>query len=917
MPMLSVVIPVYQAEDGIHDCLQSLKNQSYQDFEVICINDGSTDSSAQIIESFCQGDSRFTLLNQDNAGVAAARNRGLEQAKGRFVTFVDADDTLPRDSFKYMHQATVVNDADTVCGIYERIDGVTKYTNARSSHLANKTRRIQRDDLDIIHSWSLCNKWLSRKIIAKHHVRFEKFSHLEDAVFLYSYLLHAEKIYACPHVVYTYRKPLSFVGRTTTQQANTRLVTSSAQAFRRIGELTESYGSQFAVELRYRYLNTPLIGDYYRRIWMYDDESAERVAREIDDAFGELDAAHREKILQNNFDIVELHGSLRKKDFLDAPLVSVVLTAQASEGAVPLFLQELYDQPCVSFSVLVSESFRKNVPSGLALMPNLSFFDGSAEDAIALAPGEYLAIVDDGVVYDHRSLWTMAKALYKNHELDYVWLRIAKLSVDGAKGVDVSDDAERCRACRLFRTESLRAKKSQDLRGERINKPVVLEVEEYAKHICGEKPSSVNARPSGKEKRVGAGLSLLRRGKRKVARMLGMNKKGKDSATEVESKRASTALDFYLNEEIDTNLIVLEGLDEALYDNLLREFQKPEYGRFNVAFSVTNETKETVDTRLAALGFSNAYTIVAGTDEYAKALFTTGYLFSALDFPDWWIKKPHQVYVSLWHGAPLEPLNKAKSNANHYNADALRNITMADYVLLPSKYVFDERSELGKSYDDLALIREFVSCDSSEKVARIFAATILGEDIQDMAKPICAHPVQPFLLVSDGLAPGPATDLLYALQKEGKLTSNVYVSFLESEVARHLESAYPLVRQVKTFATKGEALSERSEQQRLYGGLSLRGAVLLEPSSAQRIRQFARFDVPVYLCISESLLNQAVEDEAMLKALKLFKKWGNGLFSLSEGIAQRARDLLEADVELIADSEIFAKRFLANTEDAG
>ena len=92
--MISVIVPVYNVENYLEECLESIKNQTYTDIEVILVNDGSTDGSKEICERFCQVDSRFKLINQENQGLSAARNRGVKESVGQFIMFVDSDDVI-------------------------------------------------------------------------------------------------------------------------------------------------------------------------------------------------------------------------------------------------------------------------------------------------------------------------------------------------------------------------------------------------------------------------------------------------------------------------------------------------------------------------------------------------------------------------------------------------------------------------------------------------------------------------------------------------------------------------------------------------------------------------------------------------------------------------------------------------------
>ena len=97
--MISVIIPVYNVEAYLEECLDSVKNQTYTDIEVILVNDGSIDNSQAICELYCQQDSRFHLINQENQGQSAARNHGVSASSGELITFVDSDDVL---SIKYL-----------------------------------------------------------------------------------------------------------------------------------------------------------------------------------------------------------------------------------------------------------------------------------------------------------------------------------------------------------------------------------------------------------------------------------------------------------------------------------------------------------------------------------------------------------------------------------------------------------------------------------------------------------------------------------------------------------------------------------------------------------------------------------------------------------------------------------------------
>ena len=116
---LSVIIPVYNVSEYLRQCLESVINQTFTDMEIILVNDGSTDNSAEICAEYKQKDPRIIFIQQENAGLAAARQAGLEIAKGEYITFVDSDDWLELNMYERMLCAAEKENVDIVfCNTY-------------------------------------------------------------------------------------------------------------------------------------------------------------------------------------------------------------------------------------------------------------------------------------------------------------------------------------------------------------------------------------------------------------------------------------------------------------------------------------------------------------------------------------------------------------------------------------------------------------------------------------------------------------------------------------------------------------------------------------------------------------------------------------------------------------------------------
>ena len=116
MTTVSVIIPVYNAEKYLSKCLDSLAYSTFTDWEAICVNDGSLDSSLDVLNTYAVNDSRFKVFSQQNAGVSAARNLGLSQAHGQYVYFLDSDDYIHPKSLEILINAAVLYDADITFG---------------------------------------------------------------------------------------------------------------------------------------------------------------------------------------------------------------------------------------------------------------------------------------------------------------------------------------------------------------------------------------------------------------------------------------------------------------------------------------------------------------------------------------------------------------------------------------------------------------------------------------------------------------------------------------------------------------------------------------------------------------------------------------------------------------------------------
>jgi glycosyltransferase involved in cell wall biosynthesis len=122
MPLVSLIVPIYNVEKYLDACLGSIANQTYCEFECICIDDGSPDRSAAIAQGYAERDYRFRVIRQSNQGLAGARNSGIDNATGDYITFVDSDDFIHRDALKIFCKSAFENAADYVSASFKTVD---------------------------------------------------------------------------------------------------------------------------------------------------------------------------------------------------------------------------------------------------------------------------------------------------------------------------------------------------------------------------------------------------------------------------------------------------------------------------------------------------------------------------------------------------------------------------------------------------------------------------------------------------------------------------------------------------------------------------------------------------------------------------------------------------------------------------
>lgn len=192
---ISVIVPIYNAQIYLEKCLNSIISQTYENLEIILVNDGSKDNSLEIIEKYQNQDKRIRVVNQENSGVSVARNRGIEEATGKYIIFIDATDYIEKNMFEVLAIDLFQNNVDlSMCGyrnvdingniLYESSAMDEKYFDAKTFRNNLFKKQYYRE--------LICNKLFKLEIIKKNNIRFSEDIYInENTLFLLDFSKYA------------------------------------------------------------------------------------------------------------------------------------------------------------------------------------------------------------------------------------------------------------------------------------------------------------------------------------------------------------------------------------------------------------------------------------------------------------------------------------------------------------------------------------------------------------------------------------------------------------------------------------------------------------------------------------------------------------------------------------------------------
>lgn len=263
-PKISIIVPTYNSAKTIERCIMSIINQTFNDWELIIIDNGSTDSTSNIVYSLSRNDARIILLTEWEKGVSNARNKGVNTAKGEYICFVDSDDWLDKNFLMILYGK---NDADlVVCGYcVDYIDNhgkiIKTYKNCPNNTIWTnnlpKSSMVNTFELGFMHfCW---NKLFKRSIISKNNLKFQPIVVNEDYIFVVQYLNHVNKIQIISDPIYHWVRVVNSTTSVNSIPTNLLLIYNKSQ------ELTRDFfqNTTIADKIAYYSYDLILVYKYY------------------------------------------------------------------------------------------------------------------------------------------------------------------------------------------------------------------------------------------------------------------------------------------------------------------------------------------------------------------------------------------------------------------------------------------------------------------------------------------------------------------------------------------------------------------------------------------------------------------------------------------------------------------------------
>ena len=373
--LFSVIIPAYNSAAFLSQALDSLLSQTAGEFEVVVVNDGSTDNTQELLDAYMKKDPRIRCLTQKNAGVSAARNNGLLAAEGDYVAFLDADDYYDRNTLAAFAKRIDETGADLLLGRLCMTSGSkTLGFHEMANVLAKESGAIDRFDRRLLWNFLVSNKCYRRVFLLEHDVRFPATGFSEEGAFFMDAVYAGASIASASDSVVWYRRHTDAEGLSVSQTASARNLQSLEGSMRHIYDAAVTAlqkagieNEDYLQEILYKHLHI-LVSQFYRELWHMTDEALALCVSQMKDLQRQLTPARFDEICKANADLDLRRLRQDKADAAARPRISVTVKKRCAPDAA----RALFAQSCPLFELLLSEKAAGNLPAEIAALPNVN-----------------------------------------------------------------------------------------------------------------------------------------------------------------------------------------------------------------------------------------------------------------------------------------------------------------------------------------------------------------------------------------------------------------------------------------------------------------------------------------------------------------------------------------------------------------
>ena len=411
-PFISVIIPIYNQELYLRQCMDSVLSQTLGNIEVIAVNDGSTDSSLDIIGDYLKKDSRVKLINQENMGVAHARNNGLKVATGQFIAFIDPDDWYPEhDILEVMYETAIHNNVNIVGGSLSRwVSGQVVYDhgNINSGYNFEADRLMNYSDYQFDYGfWRFIYK---SNMLRDNNIQFPLYQRFQDPPFFVNAMICAGEFYALTKTTYMYRVEAKQMNWTD------RKVSDYIRGLTDILEISAKYSLEKLHSLIFYRLNTDYLCNAVAQILQQDSNNLPNLLVKANGAVDTALLTKKPIVYNDNMVIKPLlllgshlpwhHDELLRSQTTNIPKVSVVIPAYNMEKYIVESLKSITTQTLSDIQIIcindgsedktleILNDFAQEDERIIVFSQHNQGLSAARNAGLAIASGEYVYFFD-------------------------------------------------------------------------------------------------------------------------------------------------------------------------------------------------------------------------------------------------------------------------------------------------------------------------------------------------------------------------------------------------------------------------------------------------------------------------------------------------------------------------------------------